>query len=429
MSINLYYAAGTTFEKFCSRIERFSNFFDRSNVMVRVALYALSFILLPLKSVSRQLRGTHVSFRNGQALLRLIDELQKSGERNWQERAVKIIRNSREDNLEDEMKRLEGAEAMAWPEAEMAAKAVCSVKLNVKSYDAANRLRRQAQVLLAEAHEIKNIYAKTHHLFLHGQSLRWSLVPLVIKILIREFQPEQEVAFYKFLRSEDCAVSESYWNWSSKFLRWLGFEPKTAREYMAHNTIIYDGDMKTREMLLSVDAYFFNAQNYESSLYFLMNNNNILDRKDTTALKNVILSIFLHFNKNASEQLLDQLFTRLMKSIEFTRSMITTGNLYVIAIPKEKSIDAQYRAHPLGVPCYCHKGSNHTQILESLQKGQLDLNTKCSMQTLPIPQYRLFMPVVMKPENGCKIFRLNALSRMQRQPIKEAIKKIAIDLH
>lgn len=394
--------------------------------MVRVAFYALSFILVPLRSVSRELRGTHVSYQKGQKLLSLIDELQKSEEPDWQERAVKFVRNSREDNLNDEMKRLEGAEAMTGLESDMAARAVRSVKL--KHNPASKKLLMQALVLLAQAHEIKKIYAKTHHLFLHGQSLNWSIVPLVIKELVREFQPDEEVGFYKFLRSENTVVTESYWNWSSKLLRWLGLEPQTAREFMAENLSIHDGNMKTRETLISADAYFYNAQSYESSLYFLMNNNNILDRSGTDALKDVIQTIFRHFKKNASQQLLDRLFIRLMASIEFTRRMVTTGNLYVIAVPKDKSIDAQYRAHPFGVPCFCHRGANHTQILDSLQQGHLNVSTRCKILTMPVPQYRLFMPFVMRPENGCKTFRLNALPRSNRKAIKEEIKKIAKEL-
>ena len=196
---------------------------------------------------------------------------------------------------------------------------------------------------------------------------------------------------------------------------------------MTQTRVINDEDMKTRETLLSVDGYSYNAQTYESSLYFLMNNNNILGHTGTTALKNVVKSILGRFNDKVIESELSKLAERVIKCVDFTNNMITTGNLYLIAIPKEKTNDVQYRAHPYGPACTCHRGQDHSEILEKLQNGTLDPSTKCNFSDVPIPQFRLYTPI-LTPESGCKIFRLNALNRPQTKSIKTAIKQIAQDL-
>lgn len=428
--MNIYcYKAGIYLEQRCNEIDKFAKSLDKTQLIQKISFVALTILFKALKWVSEELKAfIPVSYRKGQELSQEIEKLRKAAEPGWQEQAVKMIRKSREDTLGNEAMRLAAVKALTVQEQAALSKAVYSVWVKKSSA----KIREQTTVLMSQAHEIKKIYGDTHHLFLHGQSLVWSVVPLLIKELIREFNPEQEVGYYKFLRAEGSAVSDSYWDWISSWtiMKWLGFSKeasKTAGDYIAQNPYINDDDMKTRETILSVDGYFYNTQAYESCLYFLMNNNNILG-DGSTALKNVIQSVFRHFKKDASRELIDTLSTRLMKSIAFTNSMTTTGNLYLIAIPKEKSADIQYRAHPFGPPCSCHQGKSHTQILEKLQQGILNETTKCKVYGCAIPQYRLFLPA-LKPGNGCKIFRMSPLPRSSRQSIKAAIKSIAQELH
>lgn len=388
-----------------------------------------------LDTSSRTYR-VNAAFQEGQGLLQSINALRRTHLPGWQEKAVKLIRATKKDNLDEEFERLRGAEAVTRLEAPKIESAVNSVILN--NYANASKIRKQAKALLGQAHEIKKIYEKTHHVLLHSQSLKWSVVPILIKKLLKLSKPDLNVHNFKFLRTEGSVISDSYWDLISPWKimqavsNFLGFTsqsepPKTAREYITQTRSINDSDMKTRETLLSVDAYFYNAQKYESSLFFLMNNNNILGHDGTTALKNVVKSILGHFKKEASEETLSRLAERVIKCVDFTDNMVTTGNLYVIAVPKEKSTDVQYRAHPFGPACTCHRRGNHTEILEKLQNGILDRSTQCIYQNVPIPQYRLFTPT-LKPENGSKIFRMRALTSPQSQSIKTAIANVAQDL-
>ena len=122
------------------------------------------------------------AFLEGQELLSKINELKRVHEP--QEKAIKLIRQSKKNSPEDEFERLSGAQAMTSSEMKKIKSALCNVILhNNVAY--AQQIRKQAKLLLAQAHEIKKIYERTHHVFIHGQSLKWSVVPLLIKQLIK----------------------------------------------------------------------------------------------------------------------------------------------------------------------------------------------------------------------------------------------------
>ncbi len=375
------------------------------------------------------------AFLQGRELYRNISELKSRNEQGWQESAVSLIRNSRQDTLELELERLRGANAIKEEELAKLRDALQNVTVD----NGVNKamLSDQAKVLYMQAHEIKRIYEGTHHVLLHAQSLKWSIVPMLIKELIALQDPKKDLHHYKFLRPEKVeTISDSYWNMVSGLVgyvkNFLGYlagikEPATAQEFLAHQRSkgepINDDKIEIREKILSVDGYFYNYYPWESALYFLMKNNNVL-ANGGEALQNILKSTLRHFKKDASNELVDALASRLLKSTDFTTNMVTTGNLYVIAIPKEKSEEIQYRAHPFGKECGCHPA--HMSVLEKLQRGVLDNTTKCShLYNVPqVPQFRIFLPA-LKPGNGSKMFRLNALKRDDCHSIKAVVKEVA----
>ncbi len=374
------------------------------------------------------------AFLEGRAVARQIRELEEANQEGWQEVAITLIRNSRKDNPELELQRLKGAGAVTNSESDKIKNTISLVKLTNEHKRAA--LSKQAILLYTQAYEIKRIYEKTHHIFLHAQSIKWSIVPMLIKELVELVNPEKKFHHYKFLRREGIEITDGYFDMLSSYVTnfvksIFGFgkkDPATAREFLDHyrslGKKINDDELDVREKILSIDGCFDNYQEWESAPYFLMKNDNVLDGGNQ--LKKIIISTLRHFKKSASIHTVETLANKLLSSTNFTNALTTTGNLYVIAVPKEKSADFQYRAHPYGPACTCHPGE-HQEVLERLQDGQLDGSTMCTLSKTPIPQYRLYLPAV-KPEAGIKMFRLNALNREGSHAIKTSVKEVANSL-
>ncbi len=97
-----------------------------------------------------------------------------------------------------------------------------------------------------------------------------------------------------------------------------------------------------------------------------------------------------------------------------------------ICIPKEKSKEIQYRSHPYGQGCHCHDEIDETSILDKLQLGILDSETKCTSDLI-IPQYRIFTPKLTQA-NGVKIHLIPS-NETFRKTVKEKIQNLVQEMN
>jgi len=255
------------------------------------------------------------------------------------------------------------------------------------------------KMLMAQALEIQDIYKTTHHVFLHAQQSSWLLFPHLIKELVRINYPTQNIHQFKFLRLPSLE------------------RPWDITQY-SKNTDVNDHEKETNLDLISADGYFFNNGSYESALDFLAFNQNISD-PSKKVIKNAIQSFYPEIPVEKSSFYAK----RIIEQIDDDPSEI--GNLFVLCIPKEKSLEIQYRAHPFGKPCQCHEDSSSIEILEQLQEGVLDQATECLVYDCP--QYRLFTPE-LTIENGVKSYLLTS-EKAFCKTLKERIRTIVQEIH
>lgn len=334
----------------------------------------------------------------------------------WKTCAWKLIRKGRHASPSRELQRLRTMGILNTKREDKLEQALDTVKVHQPGADK----RLQAKMLIAQALEIKELYGRTHHVFIHAQAAKWVIFSHLIKEFTRLFQPEKDIHQYKFLRAPcdtvDFGFLESFWN--------LFFDrPKTVQEYLQSKWLpVNDSDSKERELLLSVDGYFYNHQSYESSLYFLINNDNIFN--NSTAIENFSKKVIQHFCPTIRDSEVLEKYAKKITQAAFKKA--ECGNLFVICLPKKESKNIQYRAHPFGQPCQCHDATEANKILSKLQENEiLDPSTKCNGWFTPsIPQFRLYAPQ-LGPGDGKAIFLLTPFIKKEHQAIKSAVKNVA----
>lgn len=336
--------------------------------------------------------------------------------RGWKQCAWKLIRKGRHANPQRELQRLRTMGVLNAKREGKLEQALNDVTVRQPGFDK----RLQAKMLMTQALEIKELYGRTHHVFIHAQAAKWVIFSHLIKEFTRAFQPEKDIHQYKFLRAPcdtvDFGFLESFWN--------LFFDrPKTVQDYLSSKWLpVNDSDSKERELLLSADGYFYNHQTYESSLYFLINNDNIFS--NGAAIENFSKKVIQHFCPTMRDDDVLQKYAKQITQAAFKKA--ECGNLFVICLPKKESKDIQYRAHPFGRPCACHEAVEASKILNKLQDEEvLDPSTKCNAWFMPnIPQFRLYTPQ-LGPGDGKAIFLLTPFSKSERQAIKSPVKNVA----
>ena len=271
----------------------------------------------------------------------------------------------------------------------------------------------QSVAMIARALEIKEIYKQSFHVFLHAQNSGLLVIPDLIKEFIKAIDPQNCPHQFKFLR---IPKEEPLWD---------------ITEYSEAENVD-DCVNPAREDLLSVDGYFLHKENWESSIFFMKKNTNIMH-------SNLFLleSVISHFCPDLEMEKIQQFALRVSDITAQDNSKI--GNLFLLCIPKEVSPKVQYRAHPFGNPCDCHSKEEDLDILEVLQNDQLSSEAICYGMDLPrncnfqdesydfeIPQYRLFTPE-LKPENGVKIYFIPS-NKEYRDMVKMQIKTIVQEI-
>lgn len=455
--VNLQKPFVVQFERVCRTFDSLpknSKAFEIAVRIVSVACFIISLpVCAPLKLVGRLLETSFTKHANRYMALALkdqIEELRKSKAAGWQEKAIDLIRKSRFDNPNTELVRLTDVGTLTPVRNKQ-----LDLSLSMVNSLATADVRQQSKMLMAQAMEIKDLYKETHDVFIHAQKTNMVVLIYLIKELVKKFHPTVKARNFQFLRNPKerlpkapapvaapaaaaaaapaPVVADSMWTKIFKIAGQIlhckygkpakkAADKPSVQEYVNSMWWVNDDNMDVRDKLLSVDGYFYNYATAESSLYFLVCNQNILGDKIQDFCKGVIKD----FCPKLSESALKKYSAEAANAFH---TMYTSGNLFAIALPKDKSEKMQYRAHPFGPPCKCHNAKESRHILDSLQNENLGSPEKCKSILLPVvPQFRIYTPL-LTPESGSKIFLLTPLAKAERKAVKGKIRQIVNNLH
>ncbi|MBA3957055.1 MAG: hypothetical protein H0X51_01480 [Parachlamydiaceae bacterium] len=387
---------------------------------------------------------------NDSQLGKQIKLLKRDKPAGWEDKAISLIRKSRYASNEHELQRLRTIGILT-PKREAAIDRSTENLSLLATTTSAQSKKAQFKVLKAQALEISDILGQSYDILLSAQATRWAVISHLVTECIRTFEPERKIKHFKFLRSPsekvELGLVADVLSWIQSWFRTPRQPPKNVKEYLAQcGNKVNDEDMKTRTELMSADAYYNNSSPWESNTFFGVNNSNVL--KNDNLIRELAVKVFTHFCPTISERQIEVFASEIQDaSNKYTQQQAARcGNLFVICVPKEKSPDILYRAHPYGPPCDCHgtheaeaKGKADAQglvdrrILTQLQQHTdtvaLPQELQCkTMSNAPPPQYRLYTPM-LTPEQGVKSFMLTPVPKQERQAFKASISNIVSFAH
>lgn len=335
----------------------------------------------------------------------------------WQRAAMKLIKQGRHTSPSRELKRLRKMKVLT---SERESKLDHSLSMVVKNSFFSDKKR--VKMLMAQALEIKDIFKQTHHVFIHAQATKWVIFSHIVKECMRRFKPDVDLEQFKFLRTPADTSALGFLKNIFAFFSGRRKHESVQQYLKARKYVVDDSKGDDRDKLLSVDGYFFNYQTWESSLFFLINNDNIFNNADV--IEGFAKKVFKHFCPKLKNKALIDEYAEEITQAAFKKA--ACGNLFVICIPKEHSPEIQYRAHPYGSPCTCHSGLDANKILSYLQGENFDSSVKCYNES-PLPQYRLYTPK-LGPGEGKAVYLLTPFSKAERKQIKGPVKRVADEL-
>lgn len=308
------------------------------------------------------------------------------------------LKQIRKQYLEEptlELERLRNAEILNWDKEVFLDEAILPLTSNFNK-------KTELKIMIGRALEVQKIYQETHHVFIHAQASRGIIFPSLVKEFMKSQHRDQDFDGFEFLRLPNSSTTPSITAYSNAFN-------------------VFDHEEKTRDDLISADAYFYHNESYESSLHFLSLNKNIMGIASP-----LIAKAIRYFHPNLSEKSRGIFARRIVSETDEDPSHI--GNLFVFCIPKEKSGEIQYRAHPFGKACHCHKENDSTEILEKLQAGILDEETMCNdlWNWNACPQFRLFTPALTQ-ENGVNVHLLPS-NQSYQEKVEQKVHDIVLEL-
>lgn len=392
----------------------------------------------------------------GSSLRELINNPDFRADRNWKEKAVKLYRQNYFQEPRLELARLEGSGILTNDTNRIIDNVLSSIKTSPNF-----RFEKSiwSKTMFSRALEIKNIFEDTHHIVTHGQLTDGFIISVLLKEIMKRKNPEKDYRFFKFLRDmrsfqepngfidsvENIAGSisskilpKSFKNWinstklvkfSKKSLKSLKTKhPINVKEFLSKNPNIHDHNPKIRKVLLSVSGFFTDTTQVESALYFLMNNYNILTINDKSHIKNIVHEILKSVFPNTPPIVLEECISELIQAIP--KGNFYCGNFFVLCVPKTISTDILYRSHAFGAKCLCHPDEFNWQILDKAQRGVLDETTRCKLRSYPIPQWRIYLPLlensekINTPEERIYTFRLSPIPKYDRNQFKAHVRQV-----
>lgn len=249
--------------------------------------------------------------------------------------------------------------------------------------------------LLARALKVKELYSETHYTFIHAQSLSYWVINQFVKELVRISNPDQDLSFYHFFRSE--------------------IDTKKVKTKEIVNQNINDGKTYFRKKLLSVDAYFFHLNRAETANDFLRSNKSDWYGEDT-----ILQQILTSYLGVCNPKILNKL-VELVKEYCRGQGIGQLGNLYAICVPKEKIDKIAFMAHPYGVPCKHESDPIH--ILNELQEDRIP-QMKCKINICNIaPQFRIVTDQLNKKDTP--IILISPVAKDIKDSFKVKLSEIA----
>lgn len=391
---------------------------DFQDIPPKLLQWIVSFLPRKERVITRRINKAFSQIRQDpcdQDLLDRITALRQKKPKGWQEKAVKLIRQNRQEQADFELTRLQFFKSFPDTRAQKLTQAFLEIdeieELEAREYPHVFG----ASILMAQAFEIKGIYEKTHDVFIHAQMTEWMIFPTLVKELIKKFDPQKDVHNFKFLRLPLIFNSDA--------------EPpsKGVRAFITSQVKMSDSDAQVAERLLSVDAYYYNTRQAESSIDFLLGNYNI--KSSDLRIRAPALEAIKCFCPKISPKKEEEFQQQLSEIIEELSQLKHCGNLFVFCLPLKISSQIQYRAHPFGVPCDCHPQNKARSILTLLNREMFGRAVSCADGV--VPQYRLYTPL-LTPENGVRSYMLTPMPDADRVALKSKIKKIVnevYDLH
>lgn len=378
-------------------------------------------IVYPLMALSKQIYDRSPTDTIYQADIKLKNQLawlKTQHPEGWEKAALKLIKHGRHIDPSQELSRLRRLNVLTSTRESKLDNALNNVILTKPNYD-----KQRTKMLMAQALEIKDIYKKTHHVFLHAQATKWVIFSHIVKECMRRFEPEVDLEQYKFLRTPTDTTDLGFLKSIFSFLFGKSKPHETVQKFLdSKYTPVNDSNTEDRDNLLSVDGYFYNYHKWESSLFFLINNDNIFN--NANVIEDFAKKVFKHFCPKLKDKARIDSYAKEISQAAFKKA--ACGNLFVICLPKEKSHEIQYRAHPYGPPCTCHPKWKAATILNALQDENFNYTNKC--KSIPaVPQYRLYTPK-LSPGDGKAVYLLTPFTKAQRREIKAPVKRVANEL-
>jgi hypothetical protein len=279
-----------------------------------------------------------------------------------------------------------------------------------QNYQKVSSLPKEQKVaeLFERAEKLKELYGKTHYVFVHGQSSGLYELSGFLQELYKIANPEDAKKLSKYLYA---------------FLRFPNPQGLTAKDFFnMQKKQVNDHELFTQ--LLSVDADFSNTSLAESAYSFVSINYSMLFTYDDVSKFRISLcKVIKQILKTDTlphelEQKVANYTQQLHVNVKKTINKREEGNLFVICIPKNKLQDPDtnisWRAHPNGIPCTC-LGKLYDDIdeLEKMQSEQTGLccnNNPMAAQGLKLATYRLLAEELSPQMDGLRTFLLTTNS-------------------
>lgn len=310
------------------------------------------------------------AFYRGCILRKGMIKLQKSGRADWEDEAVKRIRNARfECDPYSERMRLWGAGVF---NKEIERRVEKAFWLGSDNFT-------WEKAILGQALEIQRIFEKTHYMFTHGQQREFYLISTIFKTMAKN----NGIDMPHFKPMRPYPLSSSF---------------NSIQKY-SENRGMDDAEDRTKTELLSVSGNPYCRALGESANYYFSYNQNCSRPRQ-------ILSSFLDRSTAAK---LSQIILQNDSS---------PGILNAILVPKKDWEDRVYPSHSFGRPCFCQPSDQKESVLQNAQRGHANL--PCT----PVhgSQYRMLLSKI-EPK-VCRIYALTPFSKEQRREIKRQVREI-----
>lgn len=260
---------------------------------------------------------------------------------------------------------------------------------------------------------IRNYFSQDYSIVIHAQSTYLNIYTDLVKEIQKIQNPQNDLKSFKFLRNP--VESEEYGNFAE------------FQEIKKEGRI---DDTRDRNEIISADIYDENIEASESAFDYVRKNGNALN--PTYVLNELLEELLDLYDLTSDQRALINDKIEIIKQGFGEQSQV--GNLLVICIPKElaysESSPLWLSAHH-GIPLKT-TGASFEQVGDFLQARKLKqakkyLKFRGGLPVLSTPQCRL-LAYLLKPDQGIKIFRVNALPKTFRKNYKTQIKEIAHEI-